>query len=128
MFASVACGPVRFGRVTKIVAVATSLALLLSPPTWADQTTGPGTPTKGYYVDTSQQLTGAQLLAGQHGTCGYQYNSAINQLNLAALALNATGAAAAVTGALAQGVLDEAQGTADGVKSGGFTAAGLGLD
>jgi len=34
MFASVACGPVRFGRVTKIVAVATSLALLLSPFPW----------------------------------------------------------------------------------------------
>src|SRR6185312_13984586 len=127
MFASVACGPVRFGRVAKIVAIATSVSLLLAGPGWADQTTTAGTPKGSYSVLTGDQLSLADVTAGKTGTCGYQYNDLINNANLTGVVLSATGAAAAITGASAQVVLDDAQAATDGIKGGGLIDAAAGL-
>ena len=109
-----------------VVAAATCMVA----PSFAG-TTVPGTPDNSLpYVTTATP----QVSTVGAGTCAYQYNDAINNMNLAALADNAVGAAAAVTGATAQGILDGIESGANddliiafGLASGGLIEAGLAM-
>ena len=104
--------------------ILTSTLVLLVNPAIAGSTT-PGTPDSALpYLSTSTP----QVSTPGAGTCAYQYNTAINDLNLAGLIDNGIGAAAAVTGAIAQGVLDEIQAGTDADLVAAFEIIGGALD